>query len=65
MRPDGDHAVDAELARYARGKGSVRFPLDEPLPADFVRRIAAFRVEEVRRAVDAKSEEARTLWVME
>ena len=45
--PSGMTAFDAELARYARGKGSVRLPLGEPLPADLIRRIAAFRVEEV------------------
>jgi len=48
--PSGMTAFDAELARYVRGKGSVRFPLGEPLPADLVRRIAAFRVAEVAAA---------------
>ena len=45
--PSGMVAFDAELASHARGKGSVRFPLREPLPADLFRRIAAFRVDEV------------------
>jgi uncharacterized protein YdhG (YjbR/CyaY superfamily) len=45
--PSGMEAFDAELSRYARGKGSVRFPLEEPLPADLIRRIVAFRVDEV------------------
>ena len=45
--PSGMTAFDAELARYARGKGSVRFPLGEPLPTDLSRRIGAFRVEAV------------------
>lgn len=45
--PSGRAAFDAELSRYARGKGSVRFPLGEPLPVELIRRIAAFRVAEV------------------
>jgi uncharacterized protein YdhG (YjbR/CyaY superfamily) len=48
--PSGMKAFDAELRRYAHGKGSVRFPLGEPLPVDLIRRIAAFRVAEVAAA---------------
>jgi uncharacterized protein YdhG (YjbR/CyaY superfamily) len=35
-----------EIAAYKSAKGSVRFPLDEPLPLDLVARIVAFRVRE-------------------
>ena len=56
--PSGMAAFDAELSRYARGKGSVRFPLDEPLPADLIRRIAAFRVAEVAAEASARSRPA-------
>lgn len=48
--PSGMTAFDAELARYARGKGSVRFGLDEPLPIELIRRIMAFRLAEVTAA---------------
>ena len=34
-----------ELKPYKSGKGSVQFPLGQPLPADLVRRIVEFRVE--------------------
>lgn len=51
--PSGMEAFDAELSRYARGKGSVRFPLEEPLPADLIRRIATFRLDEVEASVGA------------
>jgi uncharacterized protein YdhG (YjbR/CyaY superfamily) len=44
--PSGiDEFVD-ELAPYVGGKGSVRFPLDQPIPFDLIRRIVAFRVKE-------------------
>jgi uncharacterized protein YdhG (YjbR/CyaY superfamily) len=45
--PSGLAAFDEELAPYKRGKGSVRFPLGEPLPAELIRRIVRFRVGEV------------------
>ncbi|MCE1178150.1 iron chaperone [Actinomycetota bacterium] len=35
-----------ELAGYVTGKGSIRLPLDRPLPRDLITRIVAFRVEE-------------------
>ncbi|HOX47707.1 MAG TPA: DUF1801 domain-containing protein [Spirochaetia bacterium] len=44
--PSGIEGFEAELAKYESGKGSVRFPLDEPLPLDLVRRIVLRRVEE-------------------
>lgn len=48
--PSGMDRFAPELERYKRGKGSVRFPLGEPLPAGLVRRIVEFRVEEVTGA---------------
>lgn len=35
-----------ELSGYKNAKGSVQFPLDEPLPAELIKRIVAFRVAE-------------------
>jgi len=32
-----------ELSRYKTGKGSVQFPLDEPLPEDLIKRMIAYR----------------------
>jgi uncharacterized protein YdhG (YjbR/CyaY superfamily) len=37
-----------ELAAYTTGKGSIQFPYDKPLPKALIRRIAAFRVKEVK-----------------
>jgi uncharacterized protein YdhG (YjbR/CyaY superfamily) len=49
--PSGVEAFSEELKPYKRGKGSVQFPLGRPLPADLIRRIVAFRVEENTRKV--------------
>jgi uncharacterized protein YdhG (YjbR/CyaY superfamily) len=46
--PSGIEAFKEELSAYKTGKGSVRFPLDQPLPLDLIRRIVEFRAEENR-----------------
>lgn len=37
-----------ELSPYTISKGTIRFPLDEPMPLDLVERITHFRAEEIR-----------------
>jgi uncharacterized protein YdhG (YjbR/CyaY superfamily) len=37
-----------ELAGYITGKDTIRFPHDKPLPKALIRKIAAFRVKQVR-----------------
>jgi len=39
----------AALKRYKTSKGTIRFPLDEPVPTRFVRRLVMTRVAELRR----------------
>jgi uncharacterized protein YdhG (YjbR/CyaY superfamily) len=42
----GIAAFEHELSRFKGGKGSVQFPLDEPLPTELIRRIVEFRVKQ-------------------
>jgi len=42
--PSGLEAFKEDLKPYKQGKGSVQFPLDQPLPTDLIRRIVEFRV---------------------
>ncbi len=44
--PTGMEAFREELRAFKTGKGSVQFPLGEPLPRDLIRRIVEFRVAE-------------------
>ena len=44
--PSGIEKFKTELSVYKQGKGSVQFPLDQPIPYDLIRRIVEFRVEE-------------------
>ena len=42
----GINKFKTELAEYENSKGTVKFPLDKPLPFDLVSRIVTFRIEE-------------------
>jgi uncharacterized protein YdhG (YjbR/CyaY superfamily) len=40
-------AFKKELSPYKKGKGSVQFPIDQPMPYDLVRRIVRFRAKQL------------------
>jgi uncharacterized protein YdhG (YjbR/CyaY superfamily) len=44
--PSGIAAFKKELSVYKNAKGSVQFPINEPLPFDLITRIVQFRVIE-------------------
>ena len=44
--PQGIEEFARELSVYKGAKGSVQFPLDQPLPLDLVSRIVKFRASE-------------------
>lgn len=44
--PSAIEAFRAELGGYKQAKGSVQFPLSQPLPLDLIRRMVEFRVGE-------------------
>lgn len=43
--PNGHSKFKSELSGYKQGKGSVQFPIHEPIPYDLIRRIVMFRSE--------------------
>jgi uncharacterized protein YdhG (YjbR/CyaY superfamily) len=46
--PSGNAAFRKELARYQLSKGSVRFPIDQPIPYNLVEKMVRFRIKEIR-----------------
>jgi uncharacterized protein YdhG (YjbR/CyaY superfamily) len=44
--PRGIEAFKKELSMYEGGKGTVKFPLDKPLPLNLISKIVKFRVKE-------------------
>jgi len=47
--PQGHTAFEKELSEYVQGKGSVQFPIDEPLPLKLVAKIVAYKVKENKK----------------
>ena len=44
--PKGIEKFKKELSLYEGGKGTVRFPLDKPIPFDLISKIVKFRVKQ-------------------
>jgi uncharacterized protein YdhG (YjbR/CyaY superfamily) len=50
--PHGHKRFESELSRYKQGKGSVQFPLSEPMPLDLIQRITQFKVNLLTEGVE-------------
>ena len=52
--PSGHGEFQDELSKYKHGKGSVQFPLDQPIPYKLIEKIVKYRViendEKVKKA---------------
>jgi uncharacterized protein YdhG (YjbR/CyaY superfamily) len=53
--PKGIDVFKDELAAYASGKGSVQFPLNQPIPYDIITKIVKFRAAENLQKAKAKA----------
>jgi uncharacterized protein YdhG (YjbR/CyaY superfamily) len=53
--PSGNAAFKKELSKYKVAKGSIQFPLEEPIPYDLVKKIVMFRVKETQVQKKKKS----------
>ena len=53
--PSGTEAFKTELAAYKGGKGSIRFPIDQPIPLKLVDDIVRFRVAENLKKAEGKA----------
>jgi uncharacterized protein YdhG (YjbR/CyaY superfamily) len=52
--PRGIEEFKKELSLYEGGKGTVRFPLDKPIPFGLIKRIVKFRVNLEKAKAKAK-----------
>jgi uncharacterized protein YdhG (YjbR/CyaY superfamily) len=59
--PTGLEKFKNELSAYAGPKGSLIFPLDQPIPYDLIREIVVFRVKENLERAEAKRKNKKTL----
>jgi len=53
--PSGTEAFKAELSVYESGKGSIRFPIDQPMPLKLISEIVRFRVAENQKKAEEKA----------
>jgi uncharacterized protein YdhG (YjbR/CyaY superfamily) len=53
--PTGIEKFNKELSVYKQGKGSVQFPLDQPMPYNLISKIVKFRAKENLAKAAAKS----------
>ena len=52
--PTGHAEFAKELSKYKQGKGSVQFPIDQPMPLKLIAQIVEFRVIENQEKSKAK-----------
>ena len=52
--PRGNEKFKKELAAYKGGKGTIQFPIGEPIPLDLVVRIIKFRMKENKEKAGAR-----------
>ena len=57
--PSGIEKFKKELSVYEGAKGSVKFPLDQPMPYALISQIVKFRVKENLEKADAKGKKKR------
>ncbi|HRQ22748.1 MAG TPA: DUF1801 domain-containing protein [Anaerolineales bacterium] len=52
--PAGDEAFEEEVSNYVDGKGTVKFPLDEPMPMRLVTKIIKLHVAQNLKMMKSK-----------
>lgn len=57
--PSGIEAFKDELSAYKGAKGSVQFPINEPMPLALISRIVKFRATENREKAAAQSKKKK------
>lgn len=50
--PSGNDAFRKELSPYQGAKGSVKFPLDQPMPYELIEKVARYRLAEVKKMLE-------------
>jgi uncharacterized protein YdhG (YjbR/CyaY superfamily) len=53
--PAGSEAFERQIAKYVDGKGTVKFPLDEPLPVKLIERIVKLHLKVNQEQTKGKS----------
>lgn len=49
--PSSNEKFKTEISGYKTGKGSIQFPLDQPLPIALITKIVKFRIYEISKKI--------------
>jgi uncharacterized protein YdhG (YjbR/CyaY superfamily) len=52
--PTGTDAFNKQVSKYVEGKGTLKFPIDKPLPLKLITKIVKLKVAESRKRTDKK-----------
>ena len=52
--PTGSEAFNKQVAKYAEGKGTLKFPIDKPLPLKLITKIVKLKLAENQKKTDKK-----------
>jgi uncharacterized protein YdhG (YjbR/CyaY superfamily) len=52
--PIGTDAFNKQVSKYVEGKGTLKFPIDKPLPLKLITKIVKLKVAESRKRTDKK-----------
>ena len=58
--PAGSEAFEKELSQYTDGKGTLKFPLDKPLPLKLIHEIVQFRVADNLKNIGENSSKRKS-----
>ena len=53
--PSGTEAFNKEVSKYIDGRGTLKFPIDKPLPLKLITKIVKFRVADNIKNAEIKS----------
>jgi len=53
--PAGSEAFERQIAKYAGGKGTLKFPLDEPLPIKLIERVVKLHLDVNKKQTKGES----------
>jgi len=52
--PSGSEAFNKQIAKYVKGKGTLKFPLDKPLPLKLITKMVKLKLAENLKKTDKK-----------
>ena len=59
--PVGDESFNEEVAQYVSGKGTLKFPIDNPMPLKLITKIVKLKVAENSTQTDNKKYSSRKM----